>query len=303
VPDGRCRPGVNPAVDPGGPPPRRSRQAAAIQPAGSPTTQALNALALRASGATSHPPRYPGPSRPIPEFGRRYCPEPLDRTRTRPCSYPSRWGAFQGLGRPMVPPPPRPPTAFVITRGRCPGPYTRLLLTEVTGRSERRRDGDTAKGQGSVRETTAQRNRAHGQDSARSFRSSAAPPRSRRKSSPAASVSSLTRTSTKPVLPDSGTVLDEKLELALLRKSMSGSAGPCSPELLSCGHRAVKAGSTGMGSAVDSTLDDHGSTENAHTPAAMRGLAIKSKQTGNRTDPGDLALARAAVTARLGGWR
>jgi hypothetical protein len=31
-------------------------------------------------------------------------------------------GSIQGLGRPMVPPPPRPPTAFAITRGRCPGP-------------------------------------------------------------------------------------------------------------------------------------------------------------------------------------
>ena len=58
------------------------------------------------------------------------------------------------------------------------------------------------------------------------------------------SACSLTRSSTKSVLSDSDTRLDEKLELALLRKSMPGSAGPCSPELLSCGHRAVKAGST-----------------------------------------------------------
>ena len=77
-------------------------------------------------------------------------------------------------------------------------------------------------------------------------RSSAAPSRSRRKSSPVASVCSLTRTSTKPVLPVSDTMLGEKLELALLRKSMSGSAGPCSLELLSWGYRAVKAGSTGI---------------------------------------------------------
>ena len=82
---------------------------------------------------------------------------------------------------------------------------------------------------------------------AASSRSSAAPPRSRKKSSPAASACSLTRSFTKSVLPDSDTKLDKTLELAVLRKSMSGSAGPCSPELLSCGHRAVKAGSTGIG--------------------------------------------------------
>jgi hypothetical protein len=76
---------------------------------------------------------------------------------------------------------------------------------------------------------------------------SAAPPRSRKKSSLAALACSLTRSSTKSVLPDSDTVLDEKLELALLRKSMSGSAGPCSLELLSGAHRAVKAGSTSIG--------------------------------------------------------
>jgi hypothetical protein len=63
----------------------------------------------------------------------------------------------------------------------------------------------------------------------------------------AASVYSLTRSSTKSVLPDSDPMFDEKLELALLRKSMSGGAGLCSPELLSGGHRAVKAGSTDIG--------------------------------------------------------
>jgi len=67
-----------------------------------------------------------------------------------------------------------------------------------------------------------------------------------KKSSPVASACSLTRTSTKPVLPVSDTMLGEKLELALFRKSMSGSAGPCSLELLSWGYRAVKAGSTGI---------------------------------------------------------
>jgi hypothetical protein len=82
---------------------------------------------------------------------------------------------------------------------------------------------------------------------AASSRSSAAPPRSRKKSSHVALAYSLTRSSTKSVLPDSDTMLDERLELALLRKSMSGSAGPCSPELLSCAHRAVKAGSTSIG--------------------------------------------------------
>jgi hypothetical protein len=36
--------------------------------------------------------------------------------------YPATVGSTQGLGRPMVPTPPRSPTAFVITRGRYPGP-------------------------------------------------------------------------------------------------------------------------------------------------------------------------------------
>jgi hypothetical protein len=53
-------------------------------------------------------------------------------------------------------------------------------------------------------------------------------------------------------------MLDKELELAFLRKSMSGSAGPCSPELLSRGHGALKAGSTDIGSAVDRTLSDYG---------------------------------------------
>ena len=66
--------------------------------------------------------------------------------------------------------------------------------------------------------------------SAASNRSSAAPPRSRRRSSPAAWGCSLTRPSTKPVLPISDTMLDEKLESALSGKSMPGSAGLCSPE-------------------------------------------------------------------------
>ena len=44
---------------------------------------------------------------------------------------------------------------------------------------------------------------------------------------------------------------------------MSGSAGPCSPQLLPRGHRAIKTGSTCM--AVDSTLSDHGRRgESAH---------------------------------------
>jgi hypothetical protein len=90
-------------------------------------------------------------------------------------------------------------------------------------------------------------------------RSSAAPPRSRKKSSPATSACSLTRKSTKTMLPASNTMLDEKLELALLRISMSDSAGQCSPEFLSCGRKAVTAGSTGIGVGVDSTLSDHGS--------------------------------------------
>jgi hypothetical protein len=51
----------------------------------------------------------------------------------------------------------------------------------------------------------------------------------------------------KSVVPDSDTMLGEKLELALLRKSMSRSAAPCSPGLLSRGHRAVKAGSPDIG--------------------------------------------------------
>jgi hypothetical protein len=95
--------------------------------------------------------------------------------------------------------------------------------------------------------------------SAASSRVSAAPPRPRRKSSPAASACSLTRTSTKRVHPDSDTMLDEKLELALLRKSMSSSAGSCSPGLLPWGRRADKAGSTTLRPTVDNTLSDHGS--------------------------------------------
>jgi hypothetical protein len=43
VPDGWRRRGVDPAVDPGGPPPRGGRSTAAIQPAGSRTTQTLSA--------------------------------------------------------------------------------------------------------------------------------------------------------------------------------------------------------------------------------------------------------------------
>ena len=46
----------------------------------------------------------------------------------------------------MVPMPPRSPTAFVISRGRCPGPYTRLLVAEVTGRSEHRPGGGDREG-------------------------------------------------------------------------------------------------------------------------------------------------------------
>jgi hypothetical protein len=52
---------------------------------------------------------------------------------------------------------------------------------------------------------------------------------------------------------------------------MSGSAGPCSLELLSWGYRAVKAGSTDIGVAVDSTLSDHGSHgERAHSRPSGR---------------------------------
>jgi len=43
-------------------------------------------------------------------------------SRTRPRPYPAMVGSIQGTGRPMVPTPSRSPTAFVITRGRCPGP-------------------------------------------------------------------------------------------------------------------------------------------------------------------------------------
>ena len=66
-----------------------------------------------------------------------------------------------------------------------------------------------------------------------------------REASPAASASSLARSSTKPVLSDSDTKLDGKLEAALFRTIMSGSAGPCSPELLSWATEQLrKAGST-----------------------------------------------------------
>jgi len=141
----------------------------------------------------------------------------------------------------MVPPPPRPPTAFVITPGRCPGPYTRLLLTEVTGRSERRPGGETAKGQDSVRETIAPRNRAHGQDSARSFRSSAAPQKSRKKSSLAALNCSLTRPSTKPMLPDPDAMLDEKLELVSCGHPSRAVQDIAVHSLPACGGRKVGA--------------------------------------------------------------
>ena len=102
--------------------------------------------------------------------------------------------------------------------------------------------------------------------SAMSSRSSAAPPRSRKKSSPAVSACSLTRPSTKLVLPASDTMLGEKLELALLRKSMSGSAGPCSLEPLSWVTEQLRPDRQALRPAVDSTLSDPGSHgERAHS--------------------------------------
>ena len=81
-----------------------------------------------------------------------------------------------------------------------------------------------------------------------------------REASPAASASSLARSSTKPVLSDSDTKLDGKLEAALFRTIMSGSAGPCSPELLSWATEQLrKAADNDMRLAVDSTFSDQGS--------------------------------------------
>ena len=103
-------------------------------------------------------------------------------------------------------------------------------------------------------------------------------------------------------------MLDEKLELALLRKSMSGSAGPCSPELLSCGHRAVRPDRQASGSAVDSTLSDHGSHgERAHTRRSER--FGKEAQvihwpsiTGSSVQGVNRGRAWAGLPCHSGGW-
>jgi len=58
-------------------------------------------------------------------------------------------------------------------------------------------------------------------------RSSAAPPRSRKKSSPAASACSFTRHSMRSVLPVPNVMLDRKLEPAARGKSVSGNGGRC----------------------------------------------------------------------------
>ena len=111
----------------GGPPPGRGRSAAAIQPAKSYATQTLSHLSLRAGAAASVPPLYPvrDACARRPAVG-----VALDHWIDQDQPFvPIRRGARRGPGRPMVLMPPRPPTAFVITRGRCPGPYTRLRVT------------------------------------------------------------------------------------------------------------------------------------------------------------------------------
>jgi hypothetical protein len=134
VPDGRCRRGFDPAVDRGRPPPGGGRQAAAIQPTGSCTTQTLSASGLASCWRGASSVALSTPERPYPG-----APPSVSSSTTGSCehrrlSVSPQVGSISGLGRPMVPMPPRSPTAFVITRGRCPGPYTRLLVTEATGR-------------------------------------------------------------------------------------------------------------------------------------------------------------------------
>jgi hypothetical protein len=116
-------------------------------------------------------------------------------------------------------------------------------------------------------------------------RSSAASPRSRKKSSPATSACSLTRQSAKSVLR----ILIRSWTNARtgpVAEIHVGSARPCSPELLSCGYGAVRCGPDrqASASAVDSTLSDHGSHgERAHSRPIDR-------QTGRRG--GHLVLRR-----------
>ena len=73
------------------------------------------------------------------------------------------------------------------------------------------------------------------------------------------------------VFPDSDTMLDKKLELGLLRKSMPGSAGPCSPGFCLGATEQSRPDRQAFRPTVDSTLSDMttGATESAHTPACM----------------------------------
>src|SRR6516162_4371931 len=70
--------------------------------------------------------------------------------------------------------------------------------------------------------------------------SSVAPPRSKGDHRPPPRPVGLTRASTKPVLPDSDTTLDEKLELALVRKFVPESvAARSSPRITQCLRRVM----------------------------------------------------------------
>ena len=65
-------------------------------------------------------------------------------------------------------------------------------------------------------------------------------------------------------------MLDEKLELVLLSKFIVGQCRTMLSRAVN-GHGAVKAGSTGIGVGVDSTLSDHGSHgERAHSRLIWR---------------------------------
>jgi hypothetical protein len=73
------------------------------------------------------------------------------------------------------------------------------------------------------------------------------------------------------MLPVSDTMLGEKLELALLRKSMSGSAGPAVQSFCLGTTDQLRPDQQALRSAVDSTLSEHGSHgERAHCGRSAR---------------------------------
>src|SRR5260370_4318780 len=92
-------------------------------------------------------------------------------------------------------------------------------------------------------------------------------------------------------------MLGEKLELALLRKSMSGTAGPCSLELLSWATEQSRPDRQALRPTLDSTLSDRGSHgERAPTRLIWRqaraaGMAVRAarERTFCRTrEPADV---------------